>query len=129
MGSARAENPSRAIRKQKKLKIWSAACSTGEEPYTIAMMLSNLVPLSQIEILATDLDENVMARAELGIYPERSLTEVPEEIKRKYFEKEGSFYRVNDEIKKVTFKSKIFLRISSIQVRFSRLPQCFNLFH
>ncbi|MDM5294111.1 protein-glutamate O-methyltransferase CheR [Peribacillus simplex] len=95
---------------KKKLKIWSAACSTGEEPYTIAMMLSNLVPLSQIEILATDLDENVMARAELGIYPERSLTEVPEEIKRKYFEKEGSFYRVNDEIKKrVTFKKQNLL--------------------
>ncbi|AMM93683.1 chemotaxis protein CheR [Peribacillus simplex] len=95
---------------KKKLKIWSAACSTGEEPYTIAMMLSNLVPLSQIEILATDLDENVMARAELGIYPERSLTEVPEEIKREYFEKEGSFYRVNDEIKKrVTFKKQNLL--------------------
>ncbi|SNT22783.1 chemotaxis protein methyltransferase CheR [Bacillus sp. OK838] len=95
---------------KKKLKIWSAACSTGEEPYTIAMILSNLVPLSQIEILATDLDENVLARAVLGIYPERSLTEVPEEIKRKYFEKEGSFYRVNDEIKKrVTFKKQNLL--------------------
>lgn len=87
MGSVGAENPSRSISKQKKLKIWSAACSTGEEPYTLAMILSNLVPLSQIEILATDLDENVLARAELGIYPERSLNEVPEEIKRKYFEK------------------------------------------
>ncbi|GAA1371770.1 hypothetical protein GCM10009597_11140 [Peribacillus frigoritolerans] len=74
---------------KKKLKIWSAACSTGEEPYTLAMILSNLVPLSQIEILATDLDENVLARAKLGMYPERSLNEVPEEIKRKYFEKKS----------------------------------------
>ncbi|RRN69696.1 protein-glutamate O-methyltransferase CheR [Peribacillus simplex] len=95
---------------KKKLKIWSAACSTGEEPYTIAMILSNLVPLSQIQILATDLDENVLARAVLGFYPERSLTEVPEEIKRKYFEKEGDFYRVNDEIKKrVTFRKQNLL--------------------
>ncbi|MGG4267343.1 CheR family methyltransferase [Peribacillus simplex] len=98
------------LENKKKLKIWSAACSTGEEPYTIAMILSNLVPLSQIEILATDLDENVLARAVLGIYPERSLTEVPEEIKRKYFEKEEDFYRVNDEIKKrVTFKKQNLL--------------------
>ncbi|MFJ7857419.1 CheR family methyltransferase [Peribacillus sp. NPDC097206] len=90
---------------KKKLKIWSAACSTGEEPYTIAMILSNLVPLSQIEILATDLDENVIARAKMGVYPERSLNEVPDDIKNKHFKKEDDFYRVEDEIKRiVTFK-------------------------
>ncbi|WP_375089429.1 protein-glutamate O-methyltransferase CheR [Peribacillus sp. RS7] len=95
---------------KKKLKIWSAACSTGEEPYTIAMILSNLVPINQIEILATDLDENVLARAKLGIYPDRSLNEVPEEIKRKYFKKQADFYRVDDEIKKrVTFKKQNLL--------------------
>lgn len=95
---------------KKKLKIWSAACSTGEEPYTLAMILSNLVPLSQIEILATDLDENVLARAKLGMYPERSLNEVPEEIKRKYFEKKADFYRVDEEIKRrVTFKKQNLL--------------------
>lgn len=98
------------LARKKKLKIWSAACSTGEEPYTIAMILSNLVPLSQIEILATDLDENVLARAKLGLYPERSLNEVPEEIKRKYFEKRDEFYRVDDEIKRrVTFKKQNLL--------------------
>ncbi|MFA1711307.1 protein-glutamate O-methyltransferase CheR [Peribacillus frigoritolerans] len=95
---------------KKKLKIWSAACSTGEEPYTLAMILSNLVPLSQIEILATDLDENVLARAKLGMYPERSLNEVPEEIKRKYFEKKADFYQVDEEIKRrVTFKKQNLL--------------------
>ncbi|WHY95778.1 CheR family methyltransferase [Peribacillus simplex] len=95
---------------KKKLKIWSAACSTGEEPYTIAIILSNLVPLSQIEILATDLDENVLARAKLGMYPERSLNEVPVDIKRKYFEKKTKFYRVDDEIKRrVTFKKQDLL--------------------
>ncbi|MFE4350374.1 CheR family methyltransferase [Peribacillus butanolivorans] len=93
------------LESQKRLKIWSAACSTGEEPYTIAMILSNLVPLSQIEILATDLDENVLARAKLGVYPERSLNEVPADIKKQYFIKEEDFYRVDDKIKRrVTFK-------------------------
>ncbi|CAH0345544.1 protein-glutamate O-methyltransferase CheR [Bacillus sp. CECT 9360] len=95
----------RLLESSRKLKIWSAACSTGEEPYTIAMVLSNFVPLSQIEVQATDIDENVLARAKLGLYPERSLTEVPADIKAKYFSKDGDFYKVADEIKRtVTFK-------------------------
>ncbi len=89
----------RLLSKNKKLKIWSAACSTGEEPYTIAMILSNLVPLSQVSIHATDLDKNAIEKAKRGIYPERSLLEIPENIKSKYFTQEGSFYRIADEIK------------------------------
>ena len=93
------------LESKKKLKIWSAACSTGEEPYTISMVLSDFLPLDKIEILATDLDENVLARAKYGIYPERSLNEVPEAKKKKYFVAEGGGYRVRDEIKRtVTFK-------------------------
>ncbi|MBM7692644.1 chemotaxis protein methyltransferase CheR [Peribacillus deserti] len=87
------------IKKSSTLRIWSAACSTGEEPYTIAMIMSNLVPLSRIQILATDIDENVIARAKLGIYPERSLNEVPEGVKRKFFTKDGDYYSVSEEIK------------------------------
>ncbi|KAB2338322.1 protein-glutamate O-methyltransferase CheR [Cytobacillus depressus] len=94
----------------KRLKIWSAACSTGEEPYTIAMIMSNFMPLSQVQILATDIDENVIARAKIGTYPERSLNEVPAEMKKKYFVKEGNFYKVSEEIKKtVTFKKQNLL--------------------
>ncbi|MBY0122589.1 protein-glutamate O-methyltransferase CheR [Bacillus sp. S/N-304-OC-R1] len=94
----------------KRLKIWSAACSTGEEPYTIAMIMSNFMPLSQVQILATDIDDNVIARAKIGTYPERSLNEVPEEMKRKYFIKDGNFYNVSEDIKKtVTFKKQNLL--------------------
>ncbi|SFC44932.1 chemotaxis protein methyltransferase CheR [Bacillus sp. OV322] len=100
----------RLIGSSKKLKIWSAACSTGEEPYTIAMVLSHWLPLSQIEIFATDLDENVLARAKTGVYPERSLNEVPPEMKNKHFSKEGEYYLVSDEIKKtVTFQKQNLL--------------------
>ncbi|OMC84093.1 protein-glutamate O-methyltransferase CheR [Viridibacillus sp. FSL H8-0123] len=94
----------RLLQQNKKLKIWSAACSTGEEPYSLAMTLSNHVPLSQISITATDLDENAIAKAKAGVYPERSLAEVPNDIKEKYFDNDGSFYKVKNEIKKtVTF--------------------------
>lgn len=91
-------------------KIWSAACSTGEEPYTLAMVLSKHVPLSRLHILATDIDDNVLAKAKLGIYSERSLNEVPKEIVNKYFNPEGSYFKVSDEIKKtVTFKKQNLL--------------------
>lgn len=94
----------------RRLNIWSAACSTGEEPYTLAMVLSKFMPLCQVQILATDIDENVIARAKVGTYPERSLNEVPEDMKKKYFVKDGSFYHVLDEIKKtVTFRKQNLL--------------------
>lgn len=99
------------LTENKRLKIWSAACSTGEEPYTTAMVLSNYVPLTQISIQATDLDENAIQRAKVGIYPERSLAEVPNDIKSKYFEKQAQFYKVDDTIKKtVTFKKHNLLK-------------------
>ncbi|MGG4491966.1 CheR family methyltransferase [Metabacillus idriensis] len=87
------------------LRIWSAACSTGEEPYTIAMILSKYMPLRSIKILATDLDENVIARAKLGMYPERSLAELPGEMKIKYFVQDGAGYQISkDIIETVQFK-------------------------
>ncbi|PLR75647.1 chemotaxis protein CheR [Bacillus sp. V3-13] len=84
----------------KRPKIWSAACSTGEEPYTIAMVMSKFMPLTELQIQATDLDINVINRARIGVYPQRSLNEVPVDMKKKYFTQEGSFYKVDDKIKK-----------------------------
>ncbi|MBM7661248.1 chemotaxis protein methyltransferase CheR [Bacillus mesophilus] len=98
------------LKQNKRLKVWSAACSTGEEPYSLAMVLSNFMPLHEISIHATDLDENAIARAKTGIYPERSLQEVPADIKAKYFQQDGMFYKVDDAIKKtVTFKKQNLL--------------------
>lgn len=95
----------RLLSEGKPLKIWSAASSTGEEPYTIAMILSKYLPLPSIDVFATDIDENAIQKAKIGIYPERSLNEVPEEMKKKYFRKEGAYYKLTDEIKRtVTFK-------------------------
>lgn len=98
------------LERNKRLKIWSAACSTGEEPYTIAMIMSKFMPLSQVQILATDLDENVIERAKIGAYPERSLNEVPDDMKRKYFKQDGSFFKISEEVKNtVTFKKQNLL--------------------
>ncbi|AZB43337.1 protein-glutamate O-methyltransferase CheR [Bacillus sp. FJAT-42376] len=87
-----------------RLKIWSAACSTGEEPYTLAMISKNL-GVSSPMITATDLDENVLARAKLGLYAERSLKEVPVTSKNRFFTSNGDAFEVKEEIKKmVQFK-------------------------
>ncbi|MEH7224281.1 protein-glutamate O-methyltransferase CheR, partial [Bacillus sp. JJ1566] len=88
----------------------SAACSAGEEPYTLAMILSKFLPLHQISIFATDIDENILTRARMGIYPERSLQEMPSDMKKQYFTQDGGFYNLHPDIKKaVTFKKQNLL--------------------
>ncbi len=82
-----------------KLKIWSAACSTGDEPYSLVMALSKHVPLSNIMITATDLDKTVIAKAKVGLYDAKSIANVPDEFKKKYFTQVGPSYKISDEIK------------------------------
>lgn len=95
----------------KNLKIWSAACSTGDEPYSLVMALSKHVPLNQIKIYATDLDKQVIAKAKVGLYSEKSIVSVPEEFKKKYFTKVGPSYKIADEIKaRVEFKEHNLLK-------------------
>lgn len=89
----------------KNLKIWSAACSTGDEPYSLVMALSRHIPLSMIHITATDLDKQVIAKAKVGLYNEKSIAAVPDDLKKKYFTKIGLSYQISDEIKsRVEFK-------------------------
>lgn len=82
-----------------KPKIWSAACSTGEEPYTIAMILDEMGVLNRTTLLATDLDTNVLQKAKEGIYLERSLRDVPASSRAKYFAKSDGAYEVSDALK------------------------------
>ncbi|MBU5472840.1 CheR family methyltransferase [Roseburia sp. MSJ-14] len=97
----------------KNLKIWSAACSTGDEPYSLVMALSKHVPLNQIKIIATDIDKQVLDKARLGLYNEKSIASVPEEFKKKYFKKIGASYQIADEIKhQVEFKEHNLLKDS-----------------
>lgn len=95
----------------KNLKIWSAACSTGDEPYSLVMALSRHLPLNQIKIYATDLDKQVIAKAKVGLYSDKSLVGVPEDLKRKYFTQVGPSYKISDEIKaRVEFKEHNLLK-------------------
>lgn len=88
---------------QKKLRIWSAGCSTGDEPYTIAIILHEVLKSEinswDIKITASDLSEAVLAAGRRGIYNEYTLRTTPKDLVDKYFHKEGTNYRVDDKLK------------------------------
>lgn len=71
----------------KQIRIWSAACSTGDEPYTLALLLKDYPPLSgwTIDILATDISENVLNVARSATYGSHSLRKVPPAMLARYF--------------------------------------------
>jgi chemotaxis protein methyltransferase CheR len=71
-----------------RLRIWSAACSTGEEPYSLAMTVREQFgppPGWDVQILASDIDTDVLTKAEAGVYTEDRLQGISQEFKRKYF--------------------------------------------
>ncbi len=77
---------------QGRLRIWSAACSTGQEPYSIAFTLLSAWPGAanhDVKILATDIDRNVLAAAEAGVYAENLLDGISPEMRARYFEPAG----------------------------------------
>jgi chemotaxis protein methyltransferase CheR len=66
-------------------RVWSAGCSTGEEPYTIAMCLKEAIPGRPFSVLATDLDTQVLAHAQEAVYPLASVLRLPEARQKAYF--------------------------------------------
>ena len=94
-----------------RLKIWSAACSTGDEPYSLVMALSKHMPLSNIKITATDLDKTVIEKAKVGLYDAKSIANVPADFKKKYFTQVGPSFKISDEIKsRVAFSEHNLLK-------------------
>jgi chemotaxis protein methyltransferase CheR len=93
------------LQNNKELKIWSAACSSGDEPYTLVMVLNEFLPLDKIKIIATDIDKDILNKARIGIYLDKSVANLPNVYKDKYFTVEGNYYRIKDEVKRcVEFK-------------------------
>ncbi len=89
----------------KPLKIWSAACSIGAEPYSVAMMLKELTPRVRHNIIATDIDSTILKRAKEGEYIKADIKNVPKNQLDKYFTESDGKYYIHKEIKDmVTFK-------------------------
>jgi chemotaxis protein methyltransferase CheR len=90
----------------RRLSVWSAACSTGEEPYSLAMaLLSRLPPEWRLEILATDLSTKALRQAKSGVYPMARLADVPEALRRRYLLRgvggQSGKFRVGAELQRV----------------------------
>jgi chemotaxis protein methyltransferase CheR len=87
----------------KKIRIWSAGCSTGEEPYTMSiLMMEQLVQKHSgwtFEILATDLNDNSVAKCREGLYNEYAVRNLSPQMRDKYFKPEAALHRVKDEVR------------------------------
>ena len=95
-----------------RLRIWSAACSTGDEPYSLVMLLSRFMPLTNIKIIATDIDNQVLAKAKAGVYSAKSLNGLPAEFLSQHFTKvDDKTFKISDKIKAcVEFKQHNLLK-------------------
>ena len=117
-------------RKFKGLQVWSAGCSNGEEPYTIAIILAELGALRRSHILATDFDDKALANAADGVYNYRQLDKVPPRILEEYFDELGNGdYRIKDKYKKnITFRKQNLLDLSIKEMNKMQLILCRNVF-
>ena len=116
---------------KKRIRIWSAGCSTGEEPYTLAIILHEVLKSEiaswDIKITANDLSEAVLTAARRGVYNEYALRTTPPEIIRTYFTKEGTTYKINQPLKRLVSFGQINLsdrdqlrRVEKSQIVFCR---------
>ncbi|MCL2099299.1 MAG: protein-glutamate O-methyltransferase CheR [Oscillospiraceae bacterium] len=96
-----AENP--RIKRSREIRVWSAPCSSGEEPITLAIILKECLPPDiKIKILATDISEKVLKKAQRGVYSESECKGLSKQHMLSYFKKQpDGFYAVDPELKRL----------------------------
>ena len=99
------------VQNKSSINIWSAACSSGEEPYSLAILFKEHFPHINLSILATDIDEKILEKAKQGIYAPNALKDLPIHKKSKYFKHENGLYYVLDDLKRnITFRKHDLLK-------------------
>jgi two-component system CheB/CheR fusion protein len=90
---------------QEVIRVWSLGCSTGEEAYSLAILLlehaATLDTPPQLQVFATDMDEQSLNKARDGLYPDTIAADVSAERLGRYFNREGSYYRVRREVRDI----------------------------
>jgi chemotaxis protein methyltransferase CheR len=87
------------------VRIWSAACSNGQEPYSIALTILSLMPDApeyDIKVLATDIDTQMLAEARAGVYSSQIVAAGPGELRARWFERDGDNFRVAEPLRRLT---------------------------
>lgn len=113
------------------LHIWSAACATGEEPYSIAIALNEGAwGHHPIHIVGSDMSEIALAKARKGLFRERSFRSFPPHLREKYFRQEGTLFRLDEEIaRRVRFvRANILERRETAGLSCSPVVFCRNVF-
>lgn len=87
------------LKRSSRLKIWSAGCSNGSEPYSVAMLLDEMDPMGRHQVLATDLDEEILRIARTGVYADKDIRAVAPGRRTRYFQQDGDKFTVKPEIR------------------------------
>ncbi len=87
------------LKVRSKLRIWSAGCSNGAEPYSVAIIIRELGVADRVEIFGTDIDQAILAKAREGVYEFNDLKNLPPELTLKYFRIEKNRFYLNEDIK------------------------------
>lgn len=114
------------LKTNRRLRVWSAACSTGEEPYTLAMIMAELKALPDAYLLASDIDEGALEKARNGVYLDRSVKDVPPHYLKKYYRADGVRYTIAEELKKAVKFQKQNLLVDKFETNFD-LIVCRNV--
>lgn len=109
------------------IRIWSAGCSTGEEPYTIAMLLREMDELRgwNIEIVGTDISQRVLHVARQGVYGRLSFRATDDAYIKRYFREQGDGFRINDDVRELVSISHLNLFESGRIVLLGRMDVVF----
>jgi len=93
----------KSARGDRSLRIWSAGCSTGEEPFTIAMLLLGIKELQgwKIEIIGTDISQRVLQHARRGVYGKSSFRATGDYYLNRYFQEQDGGHRISDEVREL----------------------------
>jgi chemotaxis protein methyltransferase CheR len=93
------------LQSQPSVRIWSAGCSLGFEPFTLAMLVHEIAAPARVRILATDLDETTLARARFATYAGPQMAGVSEARRARFFRRDGDYWTVTSELQAlVTFR-------------------------
>lgn len=98
--------------RERRLRIWSSGCSSGEEPYTLAMTVAESFKNERgwdLKILATDLDTDVLTKASRGVYSSQQIAPVPLGLLSKYFVRSSEGYEVSQQLKSMIYFRKLNL--------------------
>ena len=119
------------LKKKQTVRILSAGCSSGEEPYTIAILLKEYLDRHPgrhlVSITAMDIDDKCLSKARAGEYPHESVADLKNFYLKRYFEEEDGCYRIRDELKKIVrFKHQDITR--KLNQKYFDVILCRNVF-